>query len=673
MLTKDILEAEVREIGNQVLNLLDTSYYARTSNFLKQKYLYHDETLYSGSSGVALYLLELYRYTNEEKYLDAAIVIIEYLIKESASDKIHNYSFYTGRMGVCYMLMRASEITNNLNYVDAVLQISSGVINHEPQINPSLDLLNGTAGTLIGLAHVYNATEDKTILSQLYKYCKYQISNAQLTKDGLYWGRTENIIQGLCGLSHGASGISFALLEVGNMLGNEDCFRIAEEAIKYEDGHYNKILFNWSDLRKGSHSDQELNENINAYLSSNKKHFTEPRYMSGWCHGAPGIGLARLRAYELLAKETYLIDCLHAIENTIQTLDFNRSRPTCTLCHGIGGIVELILEARSIIPKEEQSLMVEKAVSSCIEHKSKYNKYISGHSDRSGKDISLFMGSTGIGMFYLRILDSSNVPSVLLPRVKSTQSEKKWDSSEINMLNTENRVLTLPYNRPYKKTIDMILHSQSKHKEYNSEFTDYLSKTISYNHHHFENFLNSFIIDYPDAIKKTILESFYIEDLQTSIDSKIESFALLSAEAHVIDKNNLELLNDNMLEDNKTGIVLNPRLVLVNTSLIPFRINETYLSINSSHEFNLIVIPGVHETKEILLNYHTQILLNLFKVKLNTNTAIKLFLEHYLDATTDEVVQLKQFALSQIREGLRSRILISGSMEGLIHAFTDSL
>ena len=91
----------------------------------------------------------------------------------------------------------------------------------------------------------------------------------------------------LAGFAHGAAGIAWALLELAAVTG-EERFRVAaRQAIDYERSLYSPEAENWPDLRQLEISGAD----------------TEPdsdRFMTAWCHGAVGIGLARLRALQHL-------------------------------------------------------------------------------------------------------------------------------------------------------------------------------------------------------------------------------------------------------------------------------------------------------------------------------------------------------------------------------------
>lgn len=91
----------------------------------------------------------------------------------------------------------------------------------------------------------------------------------------------------LTGFGHGASGIAVALAEAAVALGDSSLLAPARRGLAFEAGLFDDTTGNWPDLRV------DRNAPLHDQPSS-------PSFMLGWCAGAPGIALARLRLLELL-------------------------------------------------------------------------------------------------------------------------------------------------------------------------------------------------------------------------------------------------------------------------------------------------------------------------------------------------------------------------------------
>ena len=106
---------------------------------------------------------------------------------------------------------------------------------------------------------------------------------------GWSWKTTE-AARNLTGFSHGAAGIGWALAEL-YAASREGGFRAAAlEAFRYERSCWNPGKRNWPDFRED-----------------------EPEYPVHWCHGATGIGLSRLRTWQILGDPELLAEAHSAL------------------------------------------------------------------------------------------------------------------------------------------------------------------------------------------------------------------------------------------------------------------------------------------------------------------------------------------------------------------------
>src|ERR671915_222589 len=90
-------------------------------------------------------------------------------------------------------------------------------------------------------------------------------------KHGIGWNNEGAITRPLTGFSHGTAGIAWALLELAALTGEEHFRKAALDAIAYERDLFSPEAGNWP----------HLGDDNNPFWVT-------------WCHGAPGIGLARL-------------------------------------------------------------------------------------------------------------------------------------------------------------------------------------------------------------------------------------------------------------------------------------------------------------------------------------------------------------------------------------------
>ena len=365
--------------------------------------------LYDGTSGIALFFAYVGTITGNEYYTKLSEDIISNLIQSInptlEASKAHQLNFslsiggYSGLGSIIYALTHIGYILNNkefISYAESMLPYLSPLIEQDKV----LDVLGGTAGCLGGLISLYSLYPTPEILSIMNQCGEKLISSAKLMDTGFGWKTTIDCSQPLTGFSHGVAGISWALLELFNITGDEKLKEYALGGIEYENSAFLKKFNNWADFRV-----------LDANPSSTINKDSEIGAMTAWCHGAPGIGLTRLRAIEILDLDeaTHIYkDIETALETTkIDGFSFGHS-----LCHGDLGNLDLFLKASKVLPEDHWKQELRNKTQEVLQ---------------SGKELGwlcgtpsfvetpgLMMGLSGIGYQLLRLALSDQVPSVLL-------------------------------------------------------------------------------------------------------------------------------------------------------------------------------------------------------------------------------------------------------------------
>ena len=136
--------------------------------------------------------------------------------------------------------------------------------------------------------------------------------------------------------------------------------------------------------------------------------------MTAWCHGAPGIALARLRAYELTAAPAHHDEAIVAIATTCRYVEAiaGSDAGNYSLCHGLCGNAEVLLHAESILGAgwEDSKKLAIRVAETGIDGFAERVSWPCGTA--GGQTPSLLLGLAGIGLFYLRLHDPG-VPSIL--------------------------------------------------------------------------------------------------------------------------------------------------------------------------------------------------------------------------------------------------------------------
>jgi lantibiotic modifying enzyme len=365
-----------------------------------------DANLYSGTAGVALFLAELYALTRGPLFGETSLAALKrsvHLLK-STNARAAPLSLFSGHMGAAYVASRlidiglGEDLEGELDWLVArVLEGLGG-----PHL---LDLVSGNAGAIPvlltlsrrkGLERCFDAA----------RACGDELCATAARQDGLCsWEATRASgfdAPALTGFSHGASGIALALLELHARTGSAPFLETARGAFAYEDTFFSRGRGNWLDLR-------------HPYVRNGDD--VEGSAQATWCHGAPGIGLARLRAMSLdrESEDEHLKTARVALNTTTAAIEdaLGTSRSDATLCHGLAGLSEVVHIFGELLGDESCRNLAADTALKLVELYGREGDWPSGTS--SGKhNPTLMLGSAGVGHHLLRLHAPGRVPPVLL-------------------------------------------------------------------------------------------------------------------------------------------------------------------------------------------------------------------------------------------------------------------
>ncbi|HET7231935.1 MAG TPA: lanthionine synthetase LanC family protein [Longimicrobium sp.] len=359
--------------------------------------------LYGGSSGVALFLAELYGATGDPRARETAVGALRRSARHLRRTKVpaSPLSFFSAHLGVAYVAARILELDPEAGLDRELEETAAAALRAVGEPHP-LDLLNGAAGAIPVFLHlarrgVRGCAEATVRLAD--ELCAAAMrSGGACAWDAVAMGGLPS--PPLTGLSHGASGVAVGLLEAYHETGTPAYLETACGALAYEDTCFAPARGNWLDMRR-PHT------------------LTPPDGVcqAAWCHGAPGIGLARLRARALdperadvhaAAARVALAATLRALENSLATTGHD-----ATLCHGTAGLSEVVLCHAQALGDEQLHAT---ALSAAAELERRHGKLgdwpaaVAG----GGPVPGLMVGEAGIGHHFLRVHDPAGVPPILL-------------------------------------------------------------------------------------------------------------------------------------------------------------------------------------------------------------------------------------------------------------------
>lgn len=389
-----------------------------------------DGQLYQGAAGIAWFLGELYRTTGDAEIGRAARGGLEHAL---ARGDHHSdlFGFHSGRVGLAWVAVRLAGIFERPDWAERARGLLEPLAGREAE-DSGLDLIGGAGGAipaLLDLAETAGWDELRPIAQELGEHL---IRRAQRRPDGWSWDTAGAAkVRNLTGFAHGASGMGLALLELERATGDGRFRCAAELAFLYERRLFDEERSNWPDLRHDALGDslyyQQIEE-LRRAVQTGKATAYEKRSMTAWCHGSPGIGLARLRAFELTGQHLYRQEAEAALRSTISAIEDAPSEDgNYSLCHGLGGNCELLLLAAEILEDPELRQVAERAARHGIGTYEAQGRPWPCGTVGGVPDPSLLVGEAGIGAFYLRLADPET-PSVLLLRpraAKTAEGEKK--------------------------------------------------------------------------------------------------------------------------------------------------------------------------------------------------------------------------------------------------------
>jgi len=367
--------------------------------------------LYSGTSGVAFFLAALYAQTEERlirKTAEGAAAHADSLAREITSPSLLGY--YSGALGIAWSLIKVGELLSSSKWHERGACLLESITKGDVS-NQSTDLMSGYAGAipaLLELAHRYSRPN----WAECAKRCgEYLIHLAVRSPEGWSWRTIEvpkkEASRNLTGLSHGVAGIGCALFELGNAACEIHFTQAAQEAFRYERSHYNAQEENWPDFRDY----QRLPRVADT-----------PVFATAWCHGAPGIALSRLRAWQLTSDERLREEAEAALRSTTRILQSTEAANMgFSLCHGRGGNADILLEGARILGLRDLRKTAEEVGYDGISRfESKRLPWPCGVPG-AGETKNLMLGTAGIGYFYLRLHESA-IATVLLTAKLTPQS-----------------------------------------------------------------------------------------------------------------------------------------------------------------------------------------------------------------------------------------------------------
>lgn len=358
--------------------------------------------LYDGVCGIGVFYASFYKVTGNELYKNIclkAIAELRYIIHTHKPRDLNVFTIENGIGGgsgigsMIYSFVHISKMLDDLSLIEDAYKLADLITPEIIQKDIHYDIIGGSAGLVLSLISLYKYKESKIILDKITLACNHLIKNRIPTiyANIKVWKGLWN--KPLTGFSHGASGISYALVKSYEINKNTDYLTVAKDGLLYERKLFSKKHSNWPDFTG------QIGE------------MNEEKYSNTWCHGAPGITLARIGMLSTIDDN----ELLSEIRIGLKTAMTQELRSLDHLCCGNWGLIEIWLNYNEKVKDNSYSIQMAEILNKTIQRKlneGQYQLYLDMPLGNSNP--GFFRGLSGIGYQYLRLAYPNILPSILL-------------------------------------------------------------------------------------------------------------------------------------------------------------------------------------------------------------------------------------------------------------------
>jgi lantibiotic modifying enzyme len=361
--------------------------------------------LYSGTAGIALFLALLLEQHPDAVLLETLEGAVAHVLADQASPP--TYGYYSGTLGIAYALIASGERLDRADWEAAGWERVAQLCARAPQA-AEIDVISGMAGAIPVLLRLLAKRDEPYLKAAAVRGGDFLVDCATQQSNAWAWSALPGQPP-LTGYSHGAAGMALALLELYRETGNHTYFAGAMSGFNFERQHFSPQFQNWPDLR------EQPAPGPSGPLT----------YGEAWCHGAPGIALSRLRAWQLTGDNSFRQEAEIALNTThrgIHALVTSpAAQPSFSLCHGLAGNADIVLEGSRLLHSDLYWQVAEAAGNyGVVRYHRTGLHWPSGVNDPSGatpglgEAPGLMLGLAGTGYFYLRLAFPEKVGSLLL-------------------------------------------------------------------------------------------------------------------------------------------------------------------------------------------------------------------------------------------------------------------
>jgi lantibiotic modifying enzyme len=251
-------------------------------------------TLYSGSPGIVLFMLELHRATGEQNYLDRARRGADHLA--ASVDAEADTGLYTGLAGIGYTLLETANLTRDAKYRDAAKKAAERLrhlakpAGKGVEWNDVTDIVGGSAGTGLFLLYAAKELDEPAYREIAAKAGRRLIELARAEGRGEKWAMSPKFARLMPNFSHGTAGIAYFLATLSAETGDTAFLDHAVAGAKY----LQSVAKTTGDMCLIFHNEPDGKD----------------LYYLSWCHGPPGTARLFYRLHQI-TKDSQWMEWVH--------------------------------------------------------------------------------------------------------------------------------------------------------------------------------------------------------------------------------------------------------------------------------------------------------------------------------------------------------------------------
>jgi lantibiotic modifying enzyme len=340
--------------------------------------LNYNPSIFNGVAGICIFLADYFKLTGEERARELALGGLRWCSRPEPEREY--FALYFGWTSVLMGWLHLAKVTGDMGLLENCRDDIETLLKWD--IGPVTDIMGGASGNGLFLLRLWEATGDERYLEGAVRHAEWLREQAVRDEKGCYWpmkvGADEPVYY--LGAAHGSCMIGYFLIALHEATGEEGWGKLARE-----------VLETLSKEAKRDHG------------GLNWPHFLggEEPPACQWCHGAPGVGLAYLKGFEVWKDAAFLETAAAAGEAVFAYGDV-RENPS--QCHGLAGNAELFIELYRITGKELWLKRAHAFAQLAFGYRETDVEGEMWSADENGLFSPDFMcGATGTGHFFLRL------------------------------------------------------------------------------------------------------------------------------------------------------------------------------------------------------------------------------------------------------------------------------